>query len=676
MGKTALATAALYDPRIVARFGRRRTFTSLEAAIDPRVILAKLVEALGLPATGDEDSLLRILEANAGEGPLAAILDNAETVFDADRERSERLLSLVSQVKGLSLVATIRGVAPPIAGAFQIDDLSKLSETAARQAFLAVGGNSLKDDPNLQHLLEMLDGHALSIRLVAAQAIGLPSLQGLRESWDEAHAGILRMSGEEERRLTSVRASLALSLNSRRMKSMPLSRRLLALIAFLPGGLRETDAQRLLGDRATVSKAKANEAITCLHQLRLVERRPDQRLRMLTPLRECAKVDVPPLPGDKKRLIDRYLVLASKANAIGTRSWQTLRDEIEPEADNLDAICEIAVLAGTTHKFLEDALEGLKDFHMLSGKGAVGSIDRVVTRARNRPASGLLARCTAALAEIAWARSNVHMARLRFEEALTLYRRLKDKIGEAACIEGLGDVASASSDYKLARALYAKALAIYTHEKDVLGKAHCIEDLAAVSIVELDYASASIGYVTAQSHYRQLGNLLGEANCIERLGDIARIGSEHDAALSHYNEALLLQRIAGNVLGQANCTKGLGDVARALGDRESACSYFEGALLLFRRIGQFGSAAEAMIRLGQEQQLKDPVLGLSNIESGFALYFKISHAEDRAIEGFRAIHRALTSNEVNDKKNNYELARSAWTTIGRFDLIRDWVDAR
>jgi hypothetical protein len=219
MGKTAVATAAMYDPRIVAHYGRRRVFASLETSIEPRAILAKLVETLGLPPTGDEVSLLRILEANAAEQPFAAVLDNVETVFDANRSAAERLLTLVSRIPGLSVTITIRGVAPPIPGTIQIDNLSRLDPDAARSAFLAVAGGFFRDDRDLPHILDALDGHALSVRLVAARAIGSPSLEGLRESWDEAHAEILRISGVEEGRLTSVRASLALSLNSNRMKS-------------------------------------------------------------------------------------------------------------------------------------------------------------------------------------------------------------------------------------------------------------------------------------------------------------------------------------------------------------------------------------------------------------------------------------------------------------------------
>jgi len=48
MGKTSVATAAFYDPGLVAQFGERRIFVSLEAAAEPRALLTQLVDALGM----------------------------------------------------------------------------------------------------------------------------------------------------------------------------------------------------------------------------------------------------------------------------------------------------------------------------------------------------------------------------------------------------------------------------------------------------------------------------------------------------------------------------------------------------------------------------------------------------------------------------------------------------
>jgi hypothetical protein len=151
--------------RVAKYFGRRRVFASLETTAEARGILSKLVEAFGVPPVGDEVTLLRLLETRAAARPLAAILDNAETAFETDREEAERVLRLVAQVPGLTILVTIRGVAPSIAGAKVVEDLSKLEVGPAREAFLAVAGDFFMSDRDLAHLLVALDGHALSLRL-------------------------------------------------------------------------------------------------------------------------------------------------------------------------------------------------------------------------------------------------------------------------------------------------------------------------------------------------------------------------------------------------------------------------------------------------------------------------------------------------------------------------------
>ena len=104
----------------------------------------------------------------------------------------------------------------------------------------------------------------------------------------------------------------------------------MALLAYLPGGLAETDVRSLIGERAAVSKTKANEAVVCLNQLRLVERRPDLRLRMLTPLRECAKIDLPLLKDDRERIVDGR---AGQGAVRVRRRWERARgDHPRPRA--------------------------------------------------------------------------------------------------------------------------------------------------------------------------------------------------------------------------------------------------------------------------------------------------------------------------------------------------------
>jgi len=544
MGKTAVAITALYDPRVVAQFGRRRVVASLETATEPRAILTRLVETLGLTPSGDEVSLLRILETRAAEAPLAAVLDNAETVFDIDRGETQRLLDLVAQIRGLSLAVTIRGTAPHVAGAVRIDDMAKLVPPADRDAFIAIAGETCAGDPDQPRLLQALDGHALSISLVAAQASGLPTLQGLREALEEAQAEMLRRPGEQESRLTSVRASLALSLGSRRMRDLPLARRLVGLLALLPGGLAEAEVASLLGERGNVTKAKANEAIACLHQLRLVERRLDRRLRMLTPLRECTRLEVAVLPADRKRLLDRYLTIATKAGRIGRPDWPQVREEVEAEADNLDPICCLALDTDASTRRLDQALDGLAEFYGLSSRGSVNGLIQVAATATEK-GSQRHAACLFNLGRIATSRSDHAGARTQFEQALALYRRIGDVLGEANCIYKLGQNAHSRSDHATTAAQLEQALVLYCRVGDVLGEAHCIYSLGQIAGSLSDHATAAAQFEQALALYRRVRSVLGEAHCIRNLGEIASSRSDHATAAAHFKQALALYRHIG-----------------------------------------------------------------------------------------------------------------------------------
>jgi hypothetical protein len=340
-GKTALAVTAMYRPKVIERFGRRRLFVSLEAEREPRALLASLAGALGLPSGGEEASLLRQLQLAAESAPLAAVLDNAESILETNRSEAERILRLAAQVENLSLVLTTRGAPPRLPGAVAIQDLSKLNPVAARDAFLAVD-DAYATDPDLDPLIDALDGHALSIELVAARASSSTSLREIRDAWKALEGEFLKKVDEEENRLTSVRASFALSMKAKLLERAPLSKRLLSLLSVLPAGLTREAVPRLLGDRATISKAKAVEIIAVLQQLRLVERRPDDRLRMLTPLREATRLDLPMMPKDRNRVIVHFCTIAAKGRKRGTSGWSEVRAEVEPEAGNFNNIIRLA----------------------------------------------------------------------------------------------------------------------------------------------------------------------------------------------------------------------------------------------------------------------------------------------------------------------------------------------
>ena len=148
-----------------------------------------------------------------------------------------------------------------------------------------------------------------------------------------------------------------------------------------------------------------------------------------------------------------------------------------------------------------------------------------------------------------------------------------------------------------------------------------------IALRRSDHATARGRYEEALPLYRGLGDVLGEANCIRSLGNIALARSDHPTAKARYEEALPLYRRVGDVLGEANCIHGLGDIARADSDHDTARQFHEYSLQLYRRIAEPYSVGRAHVYLAW-----------------------LATNDDE-----RARHRRL--------------AREAWASIGRDDLI-------
>ncbi|MFZ1963116.1 MAG: SIR2 family protein, partial [Roseiarcus sp.] len=240
MGKTTLALAAAYDRGVVTRFGAdRRFFVNLEPVPDAEGVLRALANALGLDASGATAAVERAIADFCANGPALAILDNFETPWRKEKAATEAMLGRLAARAGLQLIVTARDQPPHVPGGGVIlGDVESLGFDDARELFLREAGAHHAADPALPKLLEALDGHPLSIELLAANAAGKPDLKGLAADWNERHAAMLQR-GDGDTRLTSLRVSLDISLDALGADSA--AHRLLRLIALLPAGMAARD---------------------------------------------------------------------------------------------------------------------------------------------------------------------------------------------------------------------------------------------------------------------------------------------------------------------------------------------------------------------------------------------------------------------------------------------------
>lgn len=154
MGKTSLALAALHDPAVALRYGDKRIFVACDAGDGLSGCFSILCGALGI-SMSNRKAAERSLTASMTDGPSLLVLDNFESVWEAERSRpeAESVLQLLCAIDSLSLVVTLRGSEAPFGVAWTrpfVLPLTPLDAAAAKQVFLAIADVDDTTRPSLR----------------------------------------------------------------------------------------------------------------------------------------------------------------------------------------------------------------------------------------------------------------------------------------------------------------------------------------------------------------------------------------------------------------------------------------------------------------------------------------------------------------------------------------------
>jgi tetratricopeptide (TPR) repeat protein len=540
IGKSSLTLQALHRPDLAARFGARRWFVRLDTAPTAEAALALVAEALGLRP---QQPLLPAVCAFVGQASGVLALDNLETPWEGELEETEKLLLALKAAPNLALVISLRGAQRPAGLGAKSIRVPQLDEAAATDLFCQIA-DAKHDDPSLAPLLALLDGVPLAITLLAHVAEGA-SLASVLAAWQQKQTALLARDGVKPGRETSWRVSVALSVESRRMTDE--ARRLLALLGRLPDGVAVADLDALLPE-------KGHEAAVTLVHVGLAYD-DKNRVRVLAPVREYARTEVPPAPDDIAVARGHYAKLGKE---LGSQTASGKGAEVlarfAPELANIDAMLREGLTTSTDPTPWIDASTAMRDFAYFSR----------------------------------------HSLASTFKVALEAARRTGDVFRQAVCLHALGKIASSRSDdnnalqcHKQALRLFCKAKRALSEDgkvKAALGEADCIFYLGDIARIRSNYDEACRRYEQARARFRKVGWAQGEANCIHGLANVAMSRLRHDEAQRLYEEARALSRSKGDALGEANCLQDLGDLALARSDPSTAREQYRAALLLYTRV--------------------------------------------------------------------------------------------
>ncbi|KAJ7291634.1 P-loop containing nucleoside triphosphate hydrolase protein, partial [Mycena rebaudengoi] len=296
MGKTSLATVALHNQQVEAKYSHRY-FVPCHPSPTCTELAATIADHIGLKKGSNMPKLVAHYFAHAP--PSLLVLDNLETCWESQVSRSEveEFLSLLTDVLHLGLMITLRGAEHPSKVKWTrpfLAPLEPLSNVAARQTFIEVA-DDFHDDASIKELLELTGNLPLAVSLIASVA----GSEGCAQALSRWKLESTRMLSEGYDQRSSLDISIMLSYTSFRMT--PGAQQLLSILSTLPDGLTNADMVQAKLPIPDILACKAT-----LIQTALAFVGQDQHLKVLVPIREHILHIHPPANALKLKLREYF----------------------------------------------------------------------------------------------------------------------------------------------------------------------------------------------------------------------------------------------------------------------------------------------------------------------------------------------------------------------------------
>ncbi|WP_088240416.1 CHAT domain-containing protein, partial [Calothrix rhizosoleniae] len=204
-----------------------------------------------------------------------------------------------------------------------------------------------------------------------------------------------------------------------------------------------------------------------------------------------------------------------------------------------------------------------------------------------------------------WYSSQYKAALQSYQQALKIYRNIKDRRGEGRALNGLGWAYTSLGNQKQAIEYFQQSLSI---TRDLGDKAVEVNSLGG-----LGYAYNSLGdYKKAINYYQQslkiarsIGDQQGESKSLGGLGYVYNSLGDYKKAINYHQQSLKIARSIGDQYWEGASLGHLGNAYHSLGDYKKAINYYQQSLSIARSIGD---------RNGEGNSLNN--LGLAYLDSG------------------------------------------------------------
>lgn len=621
LGKTRLSLQAAAEQ--IHDFPDGVWFLDLAPISDPALIVSETAQALGVREEPDR-SMLQTLCAHLKNQRALLILDNCEHLVKASAQMASAILKAAPRVRILAssrepLRAPGEQCYPvlPLPVPARGDGIEDLARSTAVRLFVDRAqlhkpsfALNEREAPAVAELVARLEGIPLAIELAAARIRAL-SVADINARLKDRYKLLTGGSRVLQERQQTLRALVDWSYELLE----PHEQVLLGRLGVFVGGFDLAAAEAVCSGEPLASEDILDLLASLIEKslVSLEERDDGARYLMLETIREYAREKLAAnddADAAAARHGEHFLAMAKAANKglQGPQQADWLW-KVEAELDNIRSAIALSLAGGVDPFIAVKFAVAMQGFWILRGYSTEGR--KVIQAALALPgvqaspvAQGWALYVGAALAE---SQSDHGEARKMLETCLALRRAQGNEVDIAATLSTLSMARLLAGDAIGAAAGEIEALEIFRRLHDRVGEAIGLLHLGQIGFHQGDDAAARAHLEECLAVAREIRHQEVEGECELVLGDVAWEMADQAQACQRFKRSLTVCREAGDKRGEANALRSLARVDLHMGDLAAARLRLCDALRAF-----------------QAFEMREELLGCLEVHA------ELAHAEGRA----------------------------------------------
>ncbi|KAH9477868.1 hypothetical protein JR316_0010100 [Psilocybe cubensis] len=664
IGKTTLALSVVHHELVVRQYQEKRYFVSCEAASSVELLLNQLASSLRLAVEELKVSLLEAILAHLRKTDCLLVIDNFETAWDPLHTRSqvEGVLSDISALPTVTLLVTMRGSQQP-AGTRWTNVIPPLLPVDLESAISIFTDISHKNDKYAVDLVRAVDCVPLAVTLLAnLAAVDGETTEALWARWEAERTSMVE-NGQD--RLSSLEASIRLSLNGPRMQKDPSASHLLSTLSLLPDGVSPATLLACENNLPEVQSVK--KAISTLRQNALIYEDANKDLRILSPIRLLMCARHPPSNKCRSFIHEHFINLALK----GTQYQDPpTRSQLQREVNNISAVLMYMLNDSKENLFrVVEAVINFCHFTYVAGYGTTQYLSLAIEKLENvKPAtiSAEPAVLAAPKPKKVWQRSFVGFGQSKVAKPIpsVISKDTGASVVQIAtalqlradCLGCFGQILNRQSQFDQAREKFELAKELHIQSGDQSAHAYDLLNIGLIYSRNFDTLPQALDTVKeALNLHNNLGDATGKAYDLLGLGHVYQDLCQFEEAEDQFELAAQIFKELDDLHGQAAAMNGLGATLVSVSAFEPAAKYFKNAINLCQNLGDIVGEAENLGGLATTLLLRSRFPeALETIERALALrqpfedpehlhiLGRIFIAMDRYKEAKAALERSLS----------------------------------